>query len=127
MQPVHLVRADALKPAAGTPAMLRKVAVEAEGLWAGTARTEAGTESGWHHHGDNHSVIYLRAGRMRVDFGPGGVESVEGTAGDFISVSPWAIHREVTPGEQADLVVSRAGRGEVLFNVDGPEPEAVTS
>lgn len=117
---VQVVRPGEFRRAEGTPAMIRKVAVEAEGLWAGTARTEAGLESGWHHHGDNHSVIYLVGGRMRIDFGPGGLESVEGTAGDFIYLPPGVIHREVTPGTETDLVVFRAGSGDVLFNVDGP-------
>jgi uncharacterized RmlC-like cupin family protein len=119
---VEIVKAGQLRPAEGTPAMIREVAVEASGLWAGTARTEAGLESGWHHHGDNHSVIYMLEGAMRVDFGPGGRESVEGAAGDFISVPPHVVHREVSPGEGSALVVFRSGRGEVLLNVDGPEP-----
>ena len=119
---VRVVRAGELRDAEGTAAMHRKVAFEAEGLWAGTVKTEAGVDSGWHHHGDNSSVIYVLRGRIRIDFGPGGEESVEATAGDFISVPSRVVHRETTPGEEVDGVVFRTGSGPILFNVEAPEP-----
>jgi uncharacterized RmlC-like cupin family protein len=78
-------------------------------------------ESGWHHHGSHHSVIYMIDGRMRIDFGPEGRDSVEATAGDFISVPPGLIHREATPGDEVTAVVIRTGDGEVVVNVEGPE------
>jgi uncharacterized RmlC-like cupin family protein len=120
-QRVEVVKAGELRPAEGTPAMRRQVAIEARGLWAGTVETDAGMESGWHHHGDHHSVIYMIDGRMRIDFGPEGRESVEAGPGDFVSVPPRVIHREATPGDEVTAVVIRAGGGEVVVNVDGPE------
>ena len=122
-EPVRVVRAGELRPAEGTAAMHRKSALDQEGLWAGTVVTDAGMDSGWHHHGDNSSVIYVLRGRIRIDFGPGGGESVEGSDGDFILVPPRSVHRETTPGEPVHGVVFRAGSGQILFNVDGPEPE----
>lgn len=119
---VEVVRAGELRDAEGTAAMHRRVAFEAEGLWAGTVRTDADMESGWHHHGSHHSVIYMLEGRLRMDFGPGGRESVEAEAGDFVSVPPGAIHREASPGGEVTAVVIRAGEGQVVVNVDGPEP-----
>lgn len=120
---VEVTKSGELRPAEGTPAMHREVALETPGLWAGTVRTEADMESGWHHHGSHHSVIYMLEGRLRMDFGPGGRESVEAEAGDFISVPPGVIHREASPGDGVVAVVVRAGEGEVVINVDGPEPE----
>jgi uncharacterized RmlC-like cupin family protein len=120
---VQVVKAGELRPAEGTPAMTRHVAIEARGLWAGTLKTQAGMESGWHHHGNHDSVIYLVGGHMRIDFGPGGRDSVEASAGDFISVPPGVIHREATQGGEVTAVVIRAGDGEVVVNVDGPETE----
>ncbi|MGH2711066.1 MAG: cupin domain-containing protein [Actinomycetota bacterium] len=122
-EPVEVIKSGTLRSALGTPAMHREVAVETPGLWAGTVRTDADMESGWHHHGTHHSVIYILDGRLRMDFGPGGAESVEAEAGDFISVPPGAIHREASPGDyEVFAVVIRSGQGEVVFNVDGPEP-----
>lgn len=121
--PVRVVRANELKLAEGTAAMNRKAALDEEGLWAGTVVTEAGMDSGWHHHGDNSSVIYVLRGSIRIDFGPGGGESVEGSDGDFILVPPHSVHRETTLGEPVHGVVFRAGSGQILFNVDGPEPD----
>ena len=117
---VEVVKGGELRPAEGTPAMTRHVAIETPGLWAGTLKTAVGMESGWHHHGDHHSVIYLVRGRMRVDFGPTGTNSVEAVAGDFISVPPGVIHREATAEDEVAAVVIRAGGGEVVVNVDGP-------
>lgn len=117
---VELVRAEDVRPAEGTPAMLRRVAFEAPGLWAGTVTTESGMESGWHHHGAHRSLIYMLEGQMRIEFGPGGGEIVEASAGDFVSVPPGAVHREATPGTAARAVVVRVGEGEVVVNVEGP-------
>ena len=57
---------------AGTPGMIREEAVSTDGMWAGLARTEAGMVSGWHHHGDYESAIYVISGALRMESGPGG-------------------------------------------------------
>jgi uncharacterized RmlC-like cupin family protein len=59
---------------------------------------------------------------MRMEFGPGGRESLEAGPGDFLYLEPGAIHRESNPTEsEATALVMRAGHGEVVVNVDGPE------
>ena len=58
-----------------------------------------------------------------MEFGPGGAEAVQAGPGEFLYVAPGAIHREANPtGEEAAAVVVRAGTGDVVVNVDGPEP-----
>lgn len=104
-----------------TPGMIREQAVAVDGLWAGLVRTEAGMVSGWHHHGDYESTIYVVAGRLRMESGPGGGEVVEAGPGDFLHVPAGAVHREGNPtAEESHIVVVRAGRGQPTFNVDGP-------
>jgi uncharacterized RmlC-like cupin family protein len=77
--------------------------------------------SGWHHHGDHETVIYVLTGSLRMEFGPGGAETVEAAPGDFLHVPRGAVHREANPSaEAADIVVVRAGRGESTVNVEGP-------
>jgi uncharacterized RmlC-like cupin family protein len=101
--------------------MVREQAIAVEGLWAGSVRTEAGAVSGWHHHGDHETSIYIVDGVLRMEFGAGGADTIEAKAGDFLHVPKGAIHREANPGDaESHLVVVRAGTGPPTINVDGP-------
>ena len=105
-----------------TPGMERQQALATGDLWAGYTRTEAGMMSGWHHHGEYETVVYVLSGALRMESGPDGSSTVEARPGDFVYVPRGAVHRESNPSaEPADLVVVRAGRGESNVNVDGPE------
>jgi uncharacterized RmlC-like cupin family protein len=109
------------KPGPSTPGMERQQAVATDGMWSGTARTEAGMVSGWHHHGQYETTIYVLTGALLMEFGPGGSSTVEAGPGDFVYVPKGAVHRESNPSAQpSDIVVVRAGRGESTINVDGP-------
>ena len=101
--------------------MLREQAIAVDGLWAGVVRTHPRTSSGWHHHGDYETSIYVASGRVRIECGDGGRHVVEAGPGDFLHVPPGAVHRESNPGEaESAIVVVRAGRGVPTVNVDGP-------
>lgn len=105
-----------------TPGMTRSQAIETDGMWVGLARTEPGMVSGWHHHGDHESAIYVVTGALRMEFGPGGSQAFDAGPGDFVYVGRGAVHREGNPSHgPADIVVVRAGSGESVFNVDGPD------
>ncbi len=104
-----------------TPGMRREEAIAVDGLWAGLVRTGPGAVSGWHHHGDYETSIYVARGRVRFESGAGGSEVVEAEPGDFVHVPPGAVHRESNPGDvESAIVVVRAGRGVPTVNVDGP-------
>ena len=104
-----------------TPGMVREQAIEAGGLWSGLVTTEPGMTSGWHHHGDHETSIYVVDGSMRMEFGSRGEQVVEAKAGDFLHVPPHTVHREGNPGEgESHLVVTRSGHGQVTVNVDEP-------
>jgi len=121
--PVVLIREGDRRPGAPTMGMHRQEAVATETTWAGTARTEARMHSGWHHHAAYESVIYVLAGTLRMESGPGGRDVVEAGPGDFLFVPKGAIHREENPNtDEGLLVVFRSGRGEQVVNVDGPAP-----
>ena len=101
--------------------MVRERAIDVDGLWAGWARTEPGMTSGWHHHGDYVTSIYVVSGRLRMESGPGGTDVVDAEPGDFLHVPAGAIHRESNPSEtESHIVVVRAGHGPPTVNVDGP-------
>ena len=79
--------------------MSRQVALRTEAMWSGTVDTEPGAVSGWHHHGDHDTTLYVvqRPDAARVR--PGGEEVVEGGPGDFLRVPAGAVHRESNPGD----------------------------
>jgi uncharacterized RmlC-like cupin family protein len=105
-----------------TPGMMREQAVQTDGMWAGFVRTDAGMISGWHHHGGYESAIYVLTGALRMEFGPGDEELFDAGTGDFVFVGEGVIHRESNPwDEDATIVVFRAGEGEPVVNVEGPE------
>jgi uncharacterized RmlC-like cupin family protein len=109
------------KPGPSTPGMERQQAVATDGMWSGVARTQAGMVSGWHHHGQYETTIYVLTGTLRMESGPDGSDTVEAGPGDFVYVPKGVVHRESNPSaEPADIVVVRAGWGESTVNVDGP-------
>ena len=106
-----------------TGGMDRFTAFESGTMWIGGAATHPGTTSAWHHHGEHESAIYVLSGPLRMEFGPGGAETFDAGPGDFVYVPRHVIHRESNPGDvPADLMVVRAGTGDSVVNVDGPEP-----
>jgi uncharacterized RmlC-like cupin family protein len=118
---VTRISADELRETDRTPGMTRRQAFARDGIWSGTATTEAGAVTGWHHHGEHESTIYLVRGSLHMEFGAGGHESFDAVAGDFVHVPAFAVHRESnTDDEPSLLVVVRCGRGEPTVNVDGP-------
>lgn len=103
--------------------MTREEAIAEEGLWAGLVRTAPGATSGWHHHGSHETSIYVAAGQLFMESGPGGAETISARAGDFVHVPAGAVHRETNDGPtESQLVVVRAGEGTTTINLDGPEP-----
>lgn len=119
--PVRLIPDGSLQPADPTPGMSRRMAAQGEGMWTGTVDTEPGAVSGWHHHGEHETTLYVVSGRMRLESGPGGSEVVEAGPGDFLRVPAGAVHRESNPsGETSRAVIVRCGSGAPTVNVDGP-------
>jgi uncharacterized RmlC-like cupin family protein len=108
-----------------TLGMTREQAIATDGMWAGLVRTGPGMVSGWHHHGAYETAIFVVTGALRMEFGPGGESMLEGTPGDFVYVAPRAVHRESNPTEEeSNIIVVRAGSGDAVVNLDGPEPRA---
>ena len=116
----HVTAADRVE-ADPSPGMTRERAIDVDGLWSGVVHTEPGSASGWHHHGEYETSIYIEAGSLRMEFGVDGAEVIEAKAGDFLRVPKHAIHREINDGAAASrLIVTRAGQGQPTINVDGP-------
>ncbi len=119
--PCRRVSDDELTPSDPTPGMARRLGLRTESMWSGTVDTEPGSITGWHHHGEHDTTLYVVSGRFRLESGPGGRDVVEGGPGDFLHVPAGAVHRESNPGDSPSrAVVVRCGSGEPTTNVDGP-------
>jgi uncharacterized RmlC-like cupin family protein len=105
-----------------TSGMVREEAIATGGLWAGLVRTDPGMTSGWHHHADHETAIYVLSGVLRMESGPGGSDVVVAEPGDFVLVPRLTVHREGNPSdEEGRLIVVRSGSGEVVVNTEGPD------
>lgn len=119
---VKRIGAGDLEEAAGTAGIYRSLAIADTGFWAGIPVTDPGVASGWHHHDHNHSLVFLVEGRMRIEWGAGGTDAVEATAGEFLYIGPGTVHREVNPeATPARVVVIRIGQGDPVVIAAGPE------
>src|SRR3954447_6736684 len=50
------------KQGQSTPGMTRSEAIVVDDIWSGTAVTEPGAVSGWHHHGAHDTIVYVARG-----------------------------------------------------------------
>lgn len=104
-----------------TPGMHREEAFFGRGAWVGVVHTAGGVTSGWHHHGDYDTYVYISSGKQLVEFGRDGQERVEASLGDVIHVGKHIIHRESNPSADETLTfVVRVGSGPLVINVDSP-------
>lgn len=121
MEEPTVVRGDELGEGQSTAGMTRREAFSGNGAWVGSATTEPGAVSAWHHHGDHHTYVYCVRGALRVESGPGGSRQVEAGPGDFLHIPAGIIHRESNPsGDAQELIVARFGTGPIVVNVEGP-------
>jgi len=122
---VRVVKADQhTSDTAQTTGFTRTELVSAPGAWLGVTRTPTSSVSGWHHHGDYNTYIYVLDGQARVDFGVTGYDTCDAGPGDLVIVPKGAVHREANTGSSDNAVLGvRVGTGQVVFNVDSP-PDA---
>jgi uncharacterized RmlC-like cupin family protein len=119
--PIRVITAGELQEADPTPGMRRQQAVRAGYLWSGLVHTAPGAVSGWHHHGEHETALYVVTGCLRLEFGPGGKSMVDARAGQFAHIPAGVVHRESNPGEEASTaVIARAGTGAPTVNVEAP-------
>jgi uncharacterized RmlC-like cupin family protein len=111
-EPVRVVRSGGL---------VRALAFEAPGLWAGRVETAPGAVSGWHHHDVNETSLYVVSGVLRLEY-EGHDGHLDALAGDFVHVPAHTVHRESNPTDEPSVaVIARAGGGIPTVNVEPGE------
>ena len=118
LEPFVIRQTDATPLPPATPGMDRRQLVDHAERWVGRVQTDAGVAGGWHHHGDRDSYVYVLSGSITVEYGVDGSGRLTARAGDLIFNPAHLVHREITEGEAAELLVIRLGPGPLTVNVD---------
>lgn len=107
-------------PGQQTPGIRRRQAFAGDDRWVGYVETQPGEWSGWHHHGETDTYLYVLDGGLEFEFGPEH-ERLFVAAGDFAHMPAGVVHRERTaPGHPGEIVLVRIGVGPAVVNVDSP-------
>jgi uncharacterized RmlC-like cupin family protein len=121
-QPIRRIASASLERVETWPGVARQEAITAGVMWSGLAHLEPSAATEWHHHGRHETSLYVVSGTVRLEFGRQGADALEATTGDFVHVPAGIVHRELNTGSTpAITVMTRAGEGQAMHAVDGPE------
>lgn len=126
MESIQIIRKEMLQEGPPAAGMTRKQVPVGKNVIVVEARNQPNSFSGWHHHGERTACVYVLKGKLRIEYGPDGKESVEADAGDFYVIQPNTIHREGNPGSEEQIIIGfKLGLGQADFNVEKPEPAVI--
>jgi len=122
MASIEVARGSKLGTGGLTAGVARERAFESPGATVSRSTVSAGVVSAWHHHAARDLFGYVVSGRLRLEFGKDGKESVEVAAGDFIHIPPGLVHRDVNPDSREKVVIVNVsvGEGPSVVNVESP-------
>ena len=122
MEGIDVVRVGTLATGSTTVGILREKAFDSGSVVFSKSTVAGGTVSNWHHHGARDLYGYVVSGRLVLEQGKAGQESVEVRQGDFFHIHPGLVHRDVNPArtEPAVIVNLLLGEGEPVVNVEAP-------
>lgn len=105
-----------------TAGMEREELIATPEAWVGMVQTQPQFTSGWHHHGEYDTYIYVISGQIKLEFGKDGKESCVARSGEVVCIPKHSVHRESNPANEQQLLFGvRVGKGAPVFNVAGPE------
>ena len=105
-----------------TRGMVRRPGIDsnttgAKRVWLGLVTCEPNTQGPPHHHGEAETAAYVLSGHVRVYFGEGFHEYVDGGPGDFLFVPAHMPHIEANvTSEPAEAILSR-GPDNIVVNL----------
>jgi uncharacterized RmlC-like cupin family protein len=77
------------------------------------------TRTGIHHHGEQHTIVYVLSGSSYVRWGEQGEFNAAAQAGDFLYVPAWLPHMEINPSSEVPFqwVVVRSTSEPIVVNL----------
>ena len=80
---------------------------------------EPGASTGIHHHGEQHTVVYVLSGSSYVRWGERGEYNATIGAGDFLYVPAWLPHQEINPSSEVPFqwIVVRSSSEPIVVNL----------
>jgi uncharacterized RmlC-like cupin family protein len=124
-QSIRVVRPEQFNSAtAQTSGSLRLAAIHpgadiASPIWGGLFRVEPGARTGIHHHGEQHTIVYVLSGSSHIRWGERGEFSATAQAGEFLYVPAWLPHQEINPSNEIPFqwVVVRSTSEPIVVNL----------
>jgi uncharacterized RmlC-like cupin family protein len=122
---IRVVRPDEFSAGTSqTPGSQRLAAISPDlgvssALWGGTFLVEPGAQTGIHHHGPQETIAYVLAGKSFVQWGEHGEHSLTASAGDFLHVPAWLVHREINRSQDTPFhwIVVRSTSEPIVVNL----------
>ncbi|HTK10485.1 MAG TPA: cupin domain-containing protein [Ktedonobacteraceae bacterium] len=91
----------------------------ANAIWAGLTTVDAHIATGKHHHGELETIIYVKSGSIKMQWGDALEFEAEAEAGDFVYVPPFMPHKEINGGDVvSEWVIVRNGRDPIVVNLE---------
>jgi uncharacterized RmlC-like cupin family protein len=86
-------------------------------IWLGLVTAAPHEKGPPHHHGEAETAAYILSGRVRVYFGEGFKEYVEGGPGDFLFVPAYLPHIEANPYDEPQQAVLARSPDNIVVNL----------
>jgi uncharacterized RmlC-like cupin family protein len=122
---VHVIPPTQLDSATAQTSGSRRLAAVHSGagidssIWGGLFLVEPGGRTGIHHHGEQHTIVYVLSGSSYVRWGEQGEFNAAAQAGDFLYVPAWLPHMEINPSSEVPFqwVVVRSTSEPIVVNL----------
>ncbi len=119
MDRIEVVRNGNLQRGASTLGIVREKAFDSGPMLVSKSTVAPGVVSSWHHHGARRLYGFVVSGKLRLEWGTKGADSIEVGRGDFFQIPIGLIHRDVNPGKSDAVIVNVLfGEGPAVVNVD---------
>jgi uncharacterized RmlC-like cupin family protein len=125
LESIRVVRPEQLDSAtAQTPGSQRFAAIHPGAgiespIWGGLFLVEPGASTGIHHHGEQHTIVYVLSGSSYVRWGKRGENNATIQAGDFLYVPARLPHQEINHSSEVPFqwVVVRSSSEPIVVNL----------